>query len=57
MTALKYKKTLSLMINDHAIIYLNKYNFSVLNNNMASKYLQKYPVPAGFQEILADLTR
>lgn len=24
---------------------------------MASKYLQKYPVPAGFQEILADLTR
>lgn len=45
------------MINDHAIIYLNKYNFSVLNNNMASKYLQKYPVPAGFQEILADLTR
>jgi hypothetical protein len=25
--------------------------------NMASKYLQKYPVPDGFQEILHDLTR
>lgn len=24
---------------------------------MASKYLQKYPVPAGFQQILADFTR
>jgi len=24
---------------------------------MASKYLQKFPVPEGFQEILADLTR
>ncbi len=24
---------------------------------MASKYLQKFPVPHGFQEILADLTR
>jgi len=24
---------------------------------MASKYLQKFPVPAGFQEVLADLTR
>ena len=24
---------------------------------MASKYLQKYPVPAGFQEILSDFTR
>ena len=24
---------------------------------MASKYLQKFPVPPGFQEILADLTR
>ena len=24
---------------------------------MASKYLQKYPVPSGFQEVLADLTR
>lgn len=24
---------------------------------MASKYLQKYPVPAGFQEILHDFTR
>lgn len=24
---------------------------------MASKYLQKFPVPHGFQELLADLTR
>jgi hypothetical protein len=24
---------------------------------MASKYLQKYPVPSGFKEILADFTR
>ena len=24
---------------------------------MASKYLQKFPVPAGFQEILSDFTR
>ena len=24
---------------------------------MASKYLQKFPVPHGFQEILADFTR
>lgn len=24
---------------------------------MASKYLQKYPIPAGFQEVLADFTR
>lgn len=24
---------------------------------MASKYLQKFPVPAGFQEVLADFTR
>lgn len=24
---------------------------------MASKYLQKYPVPEGFQEILHDFTR
>ena len=24
---------------------------------MASKYLQKYPVPSGFLEILADFTR
>lgn len=24
---------------------------------MASKYLQKFPVPQGFQELLADFTR
>ena len=24
---------------------------------MASKYLQQFPVPHGFQEVLADLTR
>jgi hypothetical protein len=24
---------------------------------MASKYLQKFPVPQGFQEILADFTK
>jgi hypothetical protein len=24
---------------------------------MASKYLQKYPIPPGFQEVLADFTR
>lgn len=24
---------------------------------MASKYLQKYPIPAGFPEILTDFTR
>ena len=24
---------------------------------MASKYLQKFPVPEGFPEVLADLTR
>jgi hypothetical protein len=24
---------------------------------MASKYLQKFPVPEGFQEVLADFTR
>lgn len=24
---------------------------------MASKYLQHFPIPAGFQQLLADLTR
>jgi hypothetical protein len=24
---------------------------------MASKYLQKFPIPAGFQEILSDFTK
>lgn len=24
---------------------------------MASKYLQKFPIPAGFQEVLSDFTR
>ena len=24
---------------------------------MASKYLQKYPIPAGFPEVLSDFTR
>ena len=52
------KSSLSALLKSHGILKKNSdiiYTYNL--NQMASKYLQKYPVPVGFNEVLTDLTR
>ena len=51
------KLLLSALMKSHGNSIKNDVIYTYNLNSMASKYLQKYPVPFGFHEVLTDLTR